>query len=116
MDHSQSFSVCLATRNPSIKSTRLANFGKETVDSFASKEDLIRCNMASVHLPFPGRPYIDGSFLAKAADYDRGLNRSVQVPSMSINRSGAIFRVIVRSCQQHTIFLSFLLCFMICDL
>jgi len=52
---------------------------KERISQFTDKEDLIRCNMASVHLPyfldskwtseFRGRPYIDGSFLAKPHHY-----------------------------------------------
>ena len=51
---------------------------KERIDHFRDREDLIRCNMASAHLPFfldskwtstfRGRPYIDGSFLARTPD------------------------------------------------
>lgn len=60
----------------------LWNAGKERVDSFADKRDLIRCNMASVHLPwfldgkltseFRNKMYIDGSFLASERDYSSG--------------------------------------------
>lgn len=60
-------------------------FAKEKVNYFHGKEDLIRCNMASVHLPyfldskltssFRGRPFIDGSFLAKLEDYHGGIVR-----------------------------------------
>ena len=49
------------------------------MSEFADKNDLIRCNMASVHLPlfldskftsmFRERPHIDGSFLAGPNDY-----------------------------------------------
>ncbi|GAX20292.1 hypothetical protein FisN_6Hh243 [Fistulifera solaris] len=52
---------------------------KRRVSSFTSKEDLIQCNMASVHLPwflngkltrkFRNRRHIDGSFLSKSSDY-----------------------------------------------
>ena len=57
---------------------------KERIDSFHNREDLIRCNMASVHLPyfldskwtsnFRGRQYMDGSFLAKAPDDYHNVN------------------------------------------
>ncbi|GAX09383.1 hypothetical protein FisN_6Lh243 [Fistulifera solaris] len=52
---------------------------KRRVSCFTSKEDLIQCNMASVHLPwflngkltrkFRNRRHIDGSFLSKSSDY-----------------------------------------------
>lgn len=52
---------------------------KERVSRFTCKEDLIQCNMASVHLPwfldgnltckFRNRHHIDGSFLSKPSDY-----------------------------------------------
>lgn len=52
---------------------------KKRVSYFTSKEDLIQCNMASVHLPwflngklarkFRNRRHIDGSFLSKPSDY-----------------------------------------------
>jgi len=54
---------------------------KQKVNQFTDKEDLIRCSLASVHLPFfldnepfssfRGRSYIDGSFLARPQDYHR---------------------------------------------
>lgn len=59
--------------------TPVPSFGKSRVSEFADKNDLIRCNMASVHLPlfldskftsmFRERPHIDGSFLAGSDDY-----------------------------------------------
>lgn len=63
----------------SLLVTPVPSFGKSRVSKFADKNDLIRCNMASVHLPvfldskftsmFRERPHIDGSFLAKTEDY-----------------------------------------------
>lgn len=54
-------------------------FGKRRITSFTSKEDLIQCNMASVHLPwfldgeltrtFRNEAHVDGSFFARPADY-----------------------------------------------
>lgn len=59
--------------------TPIPSFGKEGISEFESKQDLIRCNMASVHLPyflngdwvtdFRGRPMMDGSFQSQLADY-----------------------------------------------
>lgn len=59
--------------------TPVPSFGKEKVRLFRNREDLIQGNTASVHLPwfldskltatFRDRPYIDGSFLARAEDY-----------------------------------------------
>jgi len=59
--------------------TPVPSFGKEKISNFVDRNDLIRCNMASVHLPwfldgkltsnFRDRPHIDGSFLSKAKDY-----------------------------------------------
>jgi hypothetical protein len=59
--------------------TPVPSFGKSRVSHFTDKNDLIRCNMASVHLPwfldsqftsmFRERPHIDGSFLAGPNDY-----------------------------------------------
>ena len=52
---------------------------KKRISHFTSKDDLIQCNMASVHLPwflngqfarkFRNRRHIDGSFLAKPSDF-----------------------------------------------
>jgi Patatin-like phospholipase len=68
------------SRSLSLLLTPVPNFfGKEKIDKFQSRRDLIECNMASVHLPwfldgeltssFRNRRYIDGSFLAKSEDY-----------------------------------------------
>ena len=66
-------------RGLSLLVTPVPTFGKEKIDSFRDRKDLIQCNMASIHLPwfldgkitsnFRDRPYIDGSFLASARDY-----------------------------------------------
>ena len=66
---------------------------KERIDYFHNREDLIRCNMASVHLPyfldskwtssFRGRPYIDGSFLAKAPEDYHNVNAATS-PSIIV--------------------------------
>jgi hypothetical protein len=63
----------------SLLVTPLPMFGKKKVNSFKDRNDLIRCNMASVHLPwfldgeltsnFRDHPCIDGSFLSKGQDY-----------------------------------------------
>jgi hypothetical protein len=63
----------------SLLVTPLPMFGKKKVNSFKDRNDLIRCNMASVHLPwfldgeltsnFRDQPCIDGSFLSKGQDY-----------------------------------------------
>jgi len=52
---------------------------KECITDFTSRDDLIECNMASVHIPwfldgkltrnFRNRPHIDGSFLSRSQDY-----------------------------------------------
>mmetsp|Transcript_23106 Transcript_23106/g.64063 ORF Transcript_23106/g.64063 Transcript_23106/m.64063 type:complete len:329 (-) Transcript_23106:753-1739(-) len=59
--------------------TPVPSFGKTKISKFEDRKDLIRCNMASVHLPwfldgkltsnFRDRPHIDGSFLSKDVDY-----------------------------------------------
>lgn len=59
--------------------TPVPSFGKTQISNFQDRKDLIRCNMASVHLPwfldgkltsnFRNRPHIDGSFLSKDVDY-----------------------------------------------
>jgi hypothetical protein len=63
----------------SLLVTPLPRFGKKKVNAFKNRNDLIRCNMASVHLPwflngeltsnFRDQPCIDGSFLSKGRDY-----------------------------------------------
>ena len=63
----------------SILLTPVPNLGKARISSFKNKEDLIACNMASIHLPFflDKKPvtqfresaYIDGSFWSKTEDY-----------------------------------------------
>lgn len=59
--------------------TPVPSFGKDRISKFNSRDDLIKANMASVHLPwfldgnftsnYRGKPYIDGSFLAQQSDY-----------------------------------------------
>jgi predicted acylesterase/phospholipase RssA len=59
--------------------TPVPSFGKERITMFRDRQDLIRCNAASVQIPwfldskltanFRDRPYIDGSFLAQSNDY-----------------------------------------------
>ena len=59
--------------------TPVPSFGKTRVTQFQDKRDLIRANMASVHLPwfldgnltteFREKPHIDGSFLSKDHHY-----------------------------------------------
>ena len=64
----------------SLLVTPVPSFDKERIESFESREDLINCNMASVHIPwfldgnlvtskFRNQPCIDGSFLAKNHHY-----------------------------------------------
>ncbi|KAL3779511.1 hypothetical protein HJC23_011147 [Cyclotella cryptica] len=69
----------LVTDELHILVTPVPSFGKSRVSKFESRDDLIKANMASVHLPwfldgnftcnFRGSPYIDGSFLARPTDY-----------------------------------------------
>lgn len=59
--------------------TPVPSFGKTRVSTFETKRDLIRANMASVHLPwfldgrfttvFRNGMHVDGSFLARPDDY-----------------------------------------------
>lgn len=59
--------------------TPVPSFGKTRVTQFQDKRDLIRANMASVHLPwfldgrltttFRDKPHVDGSFLSKDYHY-----------------------------------------------
>lgn len=68
-----------ASNRLSLLVTPVPSFGKKKVQQFWNKQDLIRCNMASVHLPwfldgklttnFREHVCIDGSFLAKPQDY-----------------------------------------------
>lgn len=69
----------IANDRLSLLVTTIPTFGKDKVSTFRDRQDLIDCNMASVHLPwfldgkltssFRSKPHIDGSFLAKAPDY-----------------------------------------------
>lgn len=59
--------------------TKIPSFQKKKISKFESKQDLIRANMASVHIPFflngklttefRSRPHIDGSFLANINEF-----------------------------------------------
>lgn len=59
--------------------TPVPSFGKQKINKFDTRDDLIHANMASVHLPwflngewtkqFRGQSVIDGSFMAKPSDY-----------------------------------------------
>eukprot|EP00547_Thalassionema_nitzschioides_P003467 CAMPEP_0194203726 /NCGR_PEP_ID=MMETSP0156-20130528/3426_1 /TAXON_ID=33649 /ORGANISM="Thalassionema nitzschioides, Strain L26-B" /LENGTH=269 /DNA_ID=CAMNT_0038929531 /DNA_START=125 /DNA_END=934 /DNA_ORIENTATION=- len=63
----------------SLLVTEIPSFRKKNINTFESKQDLIECNMASVHLPwfldgkltttFRNAPHIDGSFLASAENF-----------------------------------------------
>ena len=63
----------------SLLVTPVPSLGKTRVSHFKDKDDLIRCNMASVHLPwfldgkwtstFRDQAHIDGSFLSKDHHY-----------------------------------------------
>jgi len=63
----------------SLLITQIPTFKKNKISTFETKSDLIRCNMASVHIPlfldsklttnFRGKPHIDGSFMAQPTDY-----------------------------------------------
>mmetsp|Transcript_15159 Transcript_15159/g.22917 ORF Transcript_15159/g.22917 Transcript_15159/m.22917 type:complete len:283 (-) Transcript_15159:300-1148(-) len=63
----------------SLLLTEVPSFQTKKVSQFESKEDLIRCNMGSVHIPlfmdgkltteFRSKPVIDGSFRAELKDY-----------------------------------------------
>jgi len=70
--------------------TPVPSLGKTKISRFENREDLIQCNMASVHLPwflngkltsnFRGRPYIDGSFLSNEDDYIPVFERHNKAP------------------------------------
>lgn len=72
--------------------TPVPSFGKLRVNRFRDREDLLRCLMASVHLPwfldskftatFREKPFIDGSFLAREEDYH---------PTQSIRSKNSLF-------------------------
>jgi len=72
-------SVELVSDRLALLVTPLPFLSKTRVTKFENREDLIRCNMASVHLPwfldgkfvsnFRNQPHIDGSFLANRNDY-----------------------------------------------
>jgi predicted acylesterase/phospholipase RssA len=63
----------------SLLITEVPSFGKERVQEFRSRDDLIRCCRTSVHIPwfldgklytkFREKRYIDGSFLAQPCHY-----------------------------------------------
>lgn len=69
----------MASEKLHILVTPVPSFGKKRINKFETREDLINCNLASVHLPWflngdmtkalRGQSVIDGSFLAKPADY-----------------------------------------------
>lgn len=74
--------------------TPVPSFGKTKISKFESRKDLIKCNMASIHLPwfldgkltsnFRGRPHIDGSFLSKEGDYSPDFKRCSDSPVNTI--------------------------------
>lgn len=74
--------------------TPVPSFGKTKISSFEDRKDLIRCNMASVHLPwfldgkltsnFRDRPHIDGSFLSKEEDYMLDLDMDSKISTDTI--------------------------------
>jgi len=83
VDHANERVSLLLTPFPSI-------FEKERVTRFEDKSDLIRCNLASMHLPYfldgclastyKNNRYIDGSFLSKPSDHFPGyVERSLMV-------------------------------------
>lgn len=59
--------------------TKMPSFQKEKISKFENKGDLIRANMASVHIPFfldgklttdfRSKPHIDGSFLSNMKEF-----------------------------------------------
>jgi hypothetical protein len=63
----------------SLLVTPVPSFGKRRVQAFESRDDLIRCCLASVHIPwfldgrplatYRGAPCVDGSFLARRGHY-----------------------------------------------
>lgn len=73
----------------SLLVTEVPSFQTKKLSRFASKQDLIGANMASIHIPlfldgkiatpFRGLAHIDGSFLAQTGDYccDEEQNNSV---------------------------------------
>mmetsp|Transcript_20130 Transcript_20130/g.24055 ORF Transcript_20130/g.24055 Transcript_20130/m.24055 type:complete len:316 (+) Transcript_20130:65-1012(+) len=77
----------------SLLVTPVPSFGKEKISTFKGRKDLIKTNMASVHIPwfldskltatYRGDPYIDGSFLSKPIDYDKSLPSSWSTDSSS---------------------------------
>ena len=66
------------------------------MSQFPTREELIKCNMASVHIPlfldgkltsnFQSKPYIDGSFLTKPDDYHKLL-----IDGGSNNKNNVLF-------------------------
>eukprot|EP00591_Stephanopyxis_turris_P006706 CAMPEP_0195514682 /NCGR_PEP_ID=MMETSP0794_2-20130614/5983_1 /TAXON_ID=515487 /ORGANISM="Stephanopyxis turris, Strain CCMP 815" /LENGTH=284 /DNA_ID=CAMNT_0040642965 /DNA_START=367 /DNA_END=1221 /DNA_ORIENTATION=+ len=75
----------IANEKLALLVTPVPSFGKSRISKFENKQDLIKCNMASVHLPwfldgnltsnFRNSPHIDGSFLSKPYHYFDTLDR-----------------------------------------
>ena len=75
----------LRMNNTSLLVTPIPQFGKQRISTYTDRQDVIDCNMASVHLPlfldgkwaaqFRSGPYVDGSFLSNQADYEPTNNR-----------------------------------------
>ena len=80
--------------------TPIPSLGKRAISKFESKHDLVRCNMASVHLPwfldgqlttdFRGEPMIDGSFLSQLSDYCSPEDPTLGVLCLDWNRDPVI--------------------------
>ena len=80
--------------------TPIPSLGKRAISKFESKNDLIRCNMASVHLPwfldgqlttdFRGVPMIDGSFLSQLSDYCSPEDPTVNVLCLDWNQDPVV--------------------------
>lgn len=102
-------------RETSLLVTRLPYvLQKQRIASFTDRQDLIDCNMASVHLPyfldgqltttFRTRPCIDGSFCSRPADYEPiAMNND---RSSTGSGSGRDSKLVVPTTQRETLFLS----------
>ena len=72
----------MATGRITILLTTIPKLGKQRVSRFVDRDDLIRCNISSIHLPlfldgkfashYRDSLHIDGSFLSKVADHLSG--------------------------------------------
>jgi len=72
-------SVSCVNGRLSLLVTPIPSLGKKKVSYFNDRNDLLQCNMASVHLPlfldgkltssFRDNPHIDGSFLSRPGDF-----------------------------------------------